>query len=153
MSFYIYQSPIGELGVYEEGGYITNIYLQPSDYPCDYVISTSDVIEETIKQLNEYFSGNREFFDLPLNPKGTDFMQSVWRELCNIPYGETTSYKDIATRIGNHKACRAVGMANNKNPIPIIVPCHRVVGSNGKLVGYRGGLDMKLHLLHLEGVQ
>ncbi len=87
---------------------------------------------------------------MPLAPKGTDFQKKVWQALCEIPYGETFSYKKVAQKIGNEKACRAVGMANNKNPIAIIVPCHRVIGENGKLVGYAGGLEVKKKLLVLE---
>lgn len=98
----------------------------------------------------EYFNGQRKSFDLPLNPKGTEFQKKVWNALLNIPYGSTCSYKDIAVNIGNEKACRAVGGANNKNPIFIIIPCHRVIGKNGSLVGYGGGLDIKLKLLELE---
>ena len=101
-------------------------------------------------ELTEYFAGQRKSFDLPLEPKGTAFQQSVWRALCEIPYGETVSYGQIAERIGNKKACRAVGMANNRNPIAIIIPCHRVIGAGGKLTGYAGGLDKKEFLLELE---
>lgn len=91
-------------------------------------------------------------FDLPLDARGTEFQKKVWNELLRIPYGETKSYKDIAVAIGNEKACRAIGMANNKNPIPIIIPCHRVIGSNGKLVGYAGGLNVKEKLLNIEKI-
>ncbi len=101
-------------------------------------------------QLDEYFAGKRQNFELPLQLHGTDFQKSVWQALCDIPYGETRSYQEIAQAIGNIKACRAVGLANNKNPISIIVPCHRVVGKSGKLVGYAGGLEMKEGLLNLE---
>jgi O-6-methylguanine DNA methyltransferase len=111
---------------------------------------SNDLLNRTIKQLDEYFEGIRFEFDLPLSFKGTDFQMKVWRELLNIPYGETRSYKDIATAIGKPKACRAVGGANNKNPIILICPCHRVIGASGKLVGYGGGLDMKEYLLSLE---
>ncbi len=101
-------------------------------------------------QLKEYFAGKRKIFDFPYQLKGTDFQQKVWAALCEIPYGQTRTYKDIALAIGNPRACRAVGMANNKNPMSIVVPCHRVIGSNGKLVGYGSGLDMKQALLQLE---
>lgn len=107
---------------------------------------------EAVKQLNEYFSGERKTFDLPLDLIGTPFQLSVWSKLTEIPYGETRSYKQIATDIGSPKAVRAIGGANNKNPVPIIIPCHRVIGSNGSLVGYGGGLEKKQYLLHLEGV-
>ncbi|MEG1929832.1 MAG: methylated-DNA--[protein]-cysteine S-methyltransferase [Anaerovorax sp.] len=101
-------------------------------------------------QLTEYFLGTRKNFNLPLAPQGSDFMQRDWAELQKIPYGNTCSYKDIATALGNPKACRAVGLANNRNPIAIIIPCHRVIGSNGDLVGYAGGLHLKIFLLELE---
>jgi len=108
------------------------------------------VLLETQKQLNEYFSGQRTQFDLPLDFEGTEFQQKVWQALLTIPFGETRSYKDIAEQIGNVKAVRAVGAANGKNPISIIAPCHRVVGINGKLVGFAGGLENKNILLKLE---
>ncbi len=97
-----------------------------------------------------YFAGELETFDLPLAPGGTPFQQRVWNELCKIPYGETISYGQLAQRIGNPNASRAVGLANGSNPIPIIIPCHRVIGSNGKLTGYGGGLPIKEKLLALE---
>ena len=102
------------------------------------------------KQLEQYFAGQRQQFDLPLDFQGTDFQQQVWQTLLTIPYGETRSYKDIALQIGNEKAVRAVGAANGRNPISIIAPCHRVIGANGQLVGYGGGLDMKQWLLEHE---
>lgn len=105
------------------------------------------------KQLEEYFAGQRQQFDLPLDFQGTDFQQQVWQALLTIPYGEKRSYKDIAVQIGNEKAVRAVGAANGKNPISIIAPCHRVIGSSGALVGFAGGLDKKQILLSLEQSQ
>ena len=108
------------------------------------------VLQQCALQLAEYFSGRRRQFDLPLAPEGTPFQRSVWRALCQIPYGETRSYGEIAVQIGTPKAARAVGMANNRNPIPILIPCHRVIGSTGKLVGYAGGLGTKEALLNLE---
>ncbi len=102
------------------------------------------------EELEEYFSGQRKEFDIPLAPQGTDFQKKVWKALQNINYGTTASYKEIAQKINNPKAVRAVGMANNQNPIAIIIPCHRVIGSNGKLVGYAGGLELKQKLLELE---
>lgn len=102
------------------------------------------------KQLEEYFTGQRQQFDLPLDFQGTDFQQQVWQALLTIPYGEKRSYKDIAVQIGNEKAVRAVGAANGRNPISIIAPCHRVIGSSGALVGFAGGLDKKQILLSLE---
>ena len=107
-------------------------------------------LNETIRQLHAYFAGELENFDLPLAPEGTPFQLGVWRRLCDIPYGETISYGELAGRIGNPKASRAVGLANGSNPIPIVIPCHRVIGSNGKLTGYGGGLPIKEKLLALE---
>lgn len=107
----------------------------------------SDVV---FSQINQYLEGKRTGFDFPYQLEGTEFQKKVWDALCDIPYGQTRSYKDIAEAIGSPKAYRAVGMANNKNPIAIAVPCHRVIGSNGKLVGYAGGVDMKEHLLEME---
>ncbi|NCO45642.1 MAG: methylated-DNA--[protein]-cysteine S-methyltransferase, partial [Vibrio sp.] len=108
------------------------------------------ILINTIKQLDEYFSGKRTIFTLPLAAKGTEFQQSVWQALCKIPYGETWNYQQIAEAIGNPKAVRAVGLANGRNPISIIVPCHRVIGKSGKLTGYAGGLNRKASLLELE---
>jgi len=102
------------------------------------------------KQLSEYIANKRECFDLPLEPDGTDFQKHVWQALLDIPFGTTASYLDIAIAVGNKKACRAVGAANGKNPIPIVIPCHRIIGTNGKLTGYAGGLTRKTYLLALE---
>jgi methylated-DNA-[protein]-cysteine S-methyltransferase len=107
-------------------------------------------LNDAIRQLHAYFGGELEKFDLPLAPEGTPFQLGVWRSLCDIPYGETISYGELAGRIGNAKASRAVGLANGSNPIPIVIPCHRVIGSNGKLTGYGGGLPIKEKLLALE---
>jgi methylated-DNA-[protein]-cysteine S-methyltransferase len=108
------------------------------------------LLKEPVKQLNAYFAGKLQTFDVPLAPEGTPFQSQVWRALCDIPYGETTSYGELAKRIGNPKAVRAVGLANGSNPISIIIPCHRVIGSNGSLTGYGGGLPIKQALLALE---
>jgi methylated-DNA-[protein]-cysteine S-methyltransferase len=107
-------------------------------------------LRETVRQLRAYFAGELENFDLPLAPVGTPFQLAVWKCLCAIPYGETISYGELARRIGNPNASRAVGLANGSNPIPIVIPCHRVIGSNGKLTGYGGGLPIKEKLLALE---
>lgn len=108
---------------------------------------------EAVRQLQEYFRGERKEFDLPLAPEGTDFQLNVWRSLRTIPYGDTISYAQLAQRIGNPKAVRAVGLANGCNPIPIIIPCHRVIGSDGSLTGFGGGLSNKRKLLDLESKQ
>ncbi|MFQ3250285.1 MAG: methylated-DNA-[protein]-cysteine S-methyltransferase [Glaciecola sp.] len=112
--------------------------------------SENKISKLAAKQLSEYIARQRDSFDLPLQPDGTDFQQNVWKELTKIPYGETASYLDIANALGNRKACRAVGAANGKNPIPIVIPCHRIIGSTGKLTGYAGGLPRKTYLLALE---
>jgi len=109
------------------------------------------VLRETERQLGQYFAGRRRKFDLPLAPAGTEFQLATWTELTRIPYGETISYGELARRIGRPRAVRAVGAANGANPISVIVPCHRVIGADGTLVGYGGGLAIKRHLLSLEG--
>lgn len=109
------------------------------------------ILQSARRQLDEYFAGRRTRFELPLAPAGTPFQKSVWKALRGIPYGKTCSYGDIARKIGNPKAVRAVGLANGANPIPLVIPCHRVIGSNGTLTGYGGGLDRKRKLLALEG--
>lgn len=105
------------------------------------------ILTKTIQQLYEYFAGTRKEFDLEIHPSGTEFQQKVWQEVKKIPFGETTSYLSIAVKTGSPKNTRAVGLANGKNPIPIVIPCHRIVGKNGKLTGYAGGLDKKKWLI------
>jgi O-6-methylguanine DNA methyltransferase len=142
-----------------EGGALTHVSFAssqedaPPDWPRDEVRSPDDpLLADAIDQLNEYFAGARETFSVPLRPAGTPFQMSVWRALEEIPYGHTRTYRDIACSIGKPTATRAVGAANGQNPLPIFVPCHRVIGSNGSLTGFGGGLDVKLALLRLEGV-
>jgi len=147
-NIFFYDTPVGRLMIAEENGRITCIEKDRQDH--DGKINETSVIKEAKKQLEEYFLGKRREFDIPLCPKGTEFQKKVWKALCDIPYGETRSYKEIAAAAGNEKACRAVGMANNRNPISIVIPCHRVIGADGKLVGYGGGLPMKRYLLDLE---
>jgi len=115
--------------------------------------NTHPVLINTERELMEYFEGKRTTFSLALDPIGTEFQKTVWNALSTIPYGETRSYRDIATQIGNVKAVRAVGAANGKNPISIVVPCHRVIGSSGELTGFAGGLEVKARLLSLEGIK
>ena len=117
----------------------------------DATCQDTPLLLEAKRQLEEYFAGLRAAFSLPLAPEGTDFQKAVWRELENIPYGETRTYGQIARALGNPKASRAVGMANHKNPVAIMIPCHRVIGADGSLTGYAGGLDIKETLLRLEG--
>lgn len=144
-----YESPIGLLKIKAEEGYITEISFASKRNE----ENPSDEIRECIKELKEYFDGKRKSFDVKIKYAiGTDFQKKVWDALRKIEYGKTASYKDIAKLIGNEKASRAVGSANNKNPILIIVPCHRIIGANGKLVGYAGGLDKKEKLLNHEKV-
>lgn len=149
-NIFFYETEIGIIGIRENNKAITDIFFSKVDTNDN--IEETDLIKECFKQLKEYFEGNRREFDLPLETRGTEFQKKVWDELLKIPYGETKSYKDIAIAIGNKKACRAIGMANNKNHIPIIIPCHRVIGSNGKLVGYAGGLNVKEKLLNIENL-
>jgi methylated-DNA-[protein]-cysteine S-methyltransferase len=119
----------------------------------EWIESSRGVVGQAVRQLKEYFAGKRADFDLPLAPEGTSFQRSVWERLREIPYGETISYGELAKRVGNPKASRAVGAANGCNPIPIVIPCHRVIGANGKLTGFGGGLPTKEKLLALESRQ
>ena len=139
-------SPLGVLRLYSHGDELCGVHLPDLDAP-DAPEQASPVLRETAKQLAEYFAGTRQSFDLPLGPRGTGFQSLVWRALTAIPYGETRSYGELARAIGRPSASRAVGAANGQNPIAIIVPCHRVIGSNGTLTGYAGGLPMKRWLL------
>lgn len=153
MSFDYYYSPIGKIKIEVQGKYIIGVDFTESDISNNKIESTEEKIalNKCKNQLDEYFNGQRKEFDLDIKfINGTDFQRRVWEELRKIPYGVTISYKEMAERINNSKACRAVGGANNKNPIGIIVPCHRVIGSTGKMVGYAEGIDKKEYLLKLE---
>lgn len=150
MRMYFYETAIGKIYIAESNKNITNLYFETDAIPQNIEIGETSTIREAYEQLAGYLAGEVTEFDLPLSPKGTDFMQSVWRSLCKIPFGTTASYGDIAKHVGRPKAARAVGLANNRNPIPIFIPCHRVVGADGKLVGYRGGIALKEKLLQLE---
>ena len=143
-----YKSPIGTLYIVEENEKIIEIRYENEKE--EVLEKNTKILEKAVQELEEYFKGKRKEFDIPLNPKGTEFMKKVWKELQKIPYGKTTSYGKIAEKIGNPKASRAVGMANHNNPIPIIIPCHRVIGKNNKMVGYALGIDKKEYLLNLE---
>ena len=145
---YSYETKLGSVTIVEEDGTLLSITTHRA-YEGKRL--ETSLIKEAYRQLSEYLIGERKSFDLPLKPRGTVFQQQVWKALCDIPYGETRSYKQIAEAIGNPKAVRAVGMANNRNPLLIVVPCHRVVGANGKLVGYAAGIEKKEFLLKLEG--
>ena len=144
------ETKLGKIGIVEENGKIVKVIIDNENEGKSYQEKDTKLLLEAKKQLEEYFEGKRKVFDLPLEQEGTEFQKKVWKILEKIPYGETRTYKEVAKMAGNEKASRAVGMANNKNNIPIIVPCHRVIGSNGKLVGYALGLDMKKYLLDLE---
>lgn len=174
-SVFFYETEIGKIGISGNGETITGLFFACNneelgitkgltkglagdapirnevilDKEVIHIIETP-LIKKAAEQLKEYLAGKRKEFDIQVEMAGTPFQKLVWKALMNIPYGETRSYKEIAECIGNPMACRAVGMANNKNPIAVIVPCHRVIGSNGRLVGYAGGMDLKKKLLELE---
>jgi len=145
--FAVYNTKIGKLKIEYENDVLTGIAYTENEKEQGI---RSELSDKTVLQLEEYFDGRRKEFDIPIKLRGTEFQKKVWNELLKIPYGATVSYKDIAIKIGNPKACRAVGMANHNNPILIIVPCHRVINENNKLGGYALGLDLKRKLLELE---
>ncbi len=147
--FAVYETRVGYFKMAYASGSITFFKKIHDTHVYDFGEKTP-LTESAYEQLCEYLEGKRVFFDIPYTLTGTDFQKKVWQALCDIPYGEVRSYKDIAIAVGNPKASRAIGMANNKNPITVIIPCHRVIGSSGKLVGYAGGLEMKKYLLTLE---
>lgn len=148
---YFYNTEAGKIMIADNGIAVTNIYFKDeASLKDDYVINETELIKKTYKELKEYFQGKRKSFDIPLEASGTEFQKKCWDALLKIPYGETRTYGQIAKSIGNPKACRAVGLSNNRNPISIIIPCHRVIGAGGKLVGYAGGLEVKEYLLKLE---
>lgn len=146
---YFYETSIGWIGITENGFGITHLTFSDR-VPFETEIKETALLAEAAKQLREYLAGGRTFFELNLMPEGTPFQKKVWQILTTIPYGKTCTYKQVAEIMGNPKACRAVGMANNKNPLAIFIPCHRVIGAGGKLVGYGGGLDLKEKLLQIE---
>lgn len=151
-------TPVGKLLIAGDESGLRHVSFEkthfsaPSTTPAGDWEFNAKPFREVVRQLKAYFSGKLRTFDLPLAAEGTDFQQCVWKALCEVPYGETASYGDIAKSVGNPAASRAVGLANGRNPISIIVPCHRIIGSSGKLVGYGGGLHHKLTLLKLEAV-
>jgi methylated-DNA-[protein]-cysteine S-methyltransferase len=154
-AFIHYESPIGRLLLTSDGNALTGLYMETSRKAQDtggwLQDGTAGPLAAALRQLDEYFAGGRRAFDLPLRLEGTAFQQRVWRELCEIPYGETWSYGQLAQRIGNPTGSRAVGLANGRNPVSILVPCHRVIGADGSLTGYGGGLERKRWLLAHEG--
>jgi methylated-DNA-[protein]-cysteine S-methyltransferase len=149
-------SPVGRLLLAGGRESLTRVHFQSGPRPlhpaADWIASAAP-FRAAIAQLGEYFAGERRRFDLPLSPRGTEFQRRVWRALREIPYGRTISYGELARRIGNPSASRAVGLANGANPLPIIVPCHRVIGADGSLTGFGGGLSIKRKLLALEGAE
>ncbi|CAA0092890.1 Methylated-DNA--protein-cysteine methyltransferase, constitutive [Halioglobus japonicus] len=152
MNFQYLDSPIGVLRLVSNGVELLRIEFEGQYLDDDTIREhTDNVLAASTEQLMEYFARRRQHFELPLGARGTHFQQSVWSALAAIPYGELRSYRDIAQTIGNPAAVRAVGAANGRNPLPIVVPCHRVIGSNGTLTGFAGGLDAKTFLLQLEG--
>ena len=144
---YNYDSPLGPITLQSDGTSLTGLDF---GLKVEYASALLEIFTRTKLELDEYFSGERKTFTIPLKTRGTPFQKQVWDALLQIPYGETRCYEDIAIMIGNPKASRAIGMANNRNNIGIIIPCHRVIGKNGSLVGYAGGLDKKIALLDLE---
>jgi methylated-DNA-[protein]-cysteine S-methyltransferase len=155
-AFSYFESPIGRLLLTSDGAALTGLYMEPSrKAQCtDGWIEDVTVapLSATVRQLTEYFEGTRREFDLPLRLQGTAFQQRVWRQLTEIPYGQTWSYGQLAQRIDKPSASRAVGLANGRNPISILVPCHRVIGADGSLTGYGGGIERKRWLLVHEGL-
>ena len=142
------ESPWGPLGVSTDGEALTALNLRSGE---DCPPPEAPILREAAAQLAAYFDGKLRDFDLPLAPAGTEFQQRVWQGLCEIPYGTTLSYGELAERLGSPGGMRAVGQANNKNPIAIVIPCHRVIGADGSLTGFGGGMDLKVELLRLEG--
>lgn len=153
--YQLIQSPVGPLLIAADSAGLCLIEFQHPRHPFkrepDWREGDDDMLQRTRAQLDEYFAGERRQFDLPLAPRGTDFQRIVWTALASIGYGETISYLQLATRIGKPSATRAVGAANGRNPLPIVLPCHRVIGADGSLTGFGGGLPTKRFLLELEG--
>lgn len=150
-NYCFHDTPIGRVAIAEEEGKLVEFrFARAAEDLRGINVCETPVHKKAFRQLDEYFAGARKEFDLPLSPQGTAFQMKVWRALTEIPYGETRTYGQIAALTGNPKASRAVGMANNRNPIAVFIPCHRVIGADGGLVGFGGGLDVKAYLLELE---
>lgn len=154
--YYVYEMPIGRMFLAEENDRLCNVDIDKISYHAlmedrsDAINEETELLREAAEQLREYFDGQRQKFDLPVILQGTDFQIKAWKALMDIPYGETRSYKQQAEYLGNPNACRAVGGANHRNRLLIIVPCHRVIGADGSLIGFGSGLDVKRKLLDLE---
>lgn len=151
MDFCLFDTPVGQMALAGEGDAISRLYLPGLPLP-RLASRETPLLARVREELLEYLAGARRDFDLPLAPQGTPFQQRVWAALREIPYGQTRSYRELALAAGSPRGYRAVGMANHRNPIPILIPCHRVVGSDGSLTGYAGGVAKKQFLLELEGV-
>lgn len=147
-----FEGPIGRYALVENEGQLVQMWVgdRISLAPADAKIVETPLLKEAKAQLDAYFAGKLSVFNLPLAPSGTEFQLKVWEALRTIPYGETITYGQLAEKIGNTNASRAVGMANSRNPLPVFIPCHRVIGAGGKLTGYTGGLDIKEKLLFIE---
>lgn len=150
-----YQSPLGLMTLQASEQGLLGVWFETQTTQPDqlgHCNPTHPILSEAVRQLAQYFSGQRCEFELPLAAQGTEFQRKVWQALCRIPFGETRSYQQLAEAIGNPNAVRAVGLANGRNPLSVIVPCHRVIGKSGKLTGYAGGIERKAFLLELEGI-
>lgn len=148
----IINTPVGRLELQASADALQSIrFLEDKSEDVSIPNGSSSILIETAQQLSEYFQGNRKTFSVPLNPKGSEFQQKVWRQLQQIPYGTTLSYGALARKLGDPNKVRAAGRANGQNPIPIIIPCHRVIGADNSLVGYAGGIERKRYLLQHEG--
>lgn len=148
--YWNYDSPLGKICIGEDGTGISNLFFGEREIPTSWKQERTPLLDRGFEQIQEYLAGTRKTFDLPLSLHGTPFQMADWNALQQIPYGQTRTYEQIAQALKNPKACRAVGMANNRNPVAVLIPCHRVVGKNGSLVGYAGGLEIKEALLSLE---
>ncbi|OUN02142.1 cysteine methyltransferase [Flavonifractor sp. An92] len=151
MELLFVDTPLGQMALAEEDGALIRLYL-PGEGTPRLMPHETPLLREVREQLLAYLRGELKTFELPLDPRGTPFQCAVWEELRRIPYGTTCTYGELAARIGNPRAVRAVGQANHRNPLPIFIPCHRVIGANGALTGYAGGLELKRSLLELEGI-
>ncbi len=147
-----YKTKIGSLAICSDNCCITNIFFSTDKIPNNIEEKETKVIKQAIEEIEEYLDGRRKIFTVPIKAEGTEFQKKVWKALQEIQYGKTCSYKDIANNIACFSGYRAVGSANGKNPIPIIIPCHRIINSNGGLGGFSGGLEMKVRLLKIEGI-
>jgi methylated-DNA-[protein]-cysteine S-methyltransferase len=150
MSAYFYETEYGNFGIAEHEGTITHLFFEEDRLPNELEIHETPLIREAAAQLRRYLSGDATPFSLPLAPSGTPFFRKAWDYLSHIPYGTTVSYKEAAARIGSPGGARAIGQANHRNPIPIFIPCHRVIGATGLLTGYRGGMMLKKQLIEME---